>query len=149
LPKPNFSNLSPVQQNLPFLVTFTYTAFSAPRRIRQLVADGAIGSVRLITAEYPQGWLATRAELSGNRQAEWRCDPSRLGPVGTADDIGVHVFSLVRSLTGLEVESLVAQLNAVVSGREIDDMVSVLVKFVGDVPGVYFCSQALFGFEND
>jgi predicted dehydrogenase len=136
-------------QNLPFLVTFTYTAFTAVKKIRQFVRDGGIGVVRLVNAEYPQGWLATRAELSGNRQAEWRCDPERSGPVGTAGDIGVHVLTLVKTMTGLDIESLSAQLSAVVPGRQLDDTLSVLVKYVGGAPGIYFCSQALFGFDND
>jgi predicted dehydrogenase len=135
--------------NLPFLVTFTYTAFAAVKKIRALIKEGAIGTIRLVNAEYPQGWLAEPVERSGNRQAEWRCDPGRSGPVGTAGDIGVHILTLVKWMTNLDIESLSAQLSAVVPGRQLDDTLSVLVKYVGGAPGTYFCSQALFGYNND
>jgi predicted dehydrogenase len=135
--------------NLPFCVTFTYTAYPSVKKIRELIQNGAIGDVRFVNAEYPQGWLAGPAELAGNAQAEWRCDPARSGPVNTTGDIGVHVLSIVKTMTGLDIESLCAQLNAIVPGRRLDDTMSVLVRFKGGAAGLYWACQAIVGYNND
>jgi predicted dehydrogenase len=134
---------------IPFCVTFTYTAYPSVKKIRQLIQTGTIGDLRFVNAEYPQGWLAGPAELEGNAQAEWRCDPARSGPVNTTGDIGVHVLSIVKTMTGLEIESLCAQLNTIVPGRRLDDTVSVLVKFKGGAAGLYWACQAIVGYNND
>ena len=55
-----------------------------------MVAAGALGRLRVVQVEYPQDWLATPLEQSGQKQAEWRTDPARSGPGGTVADIGTH-----------------------------------------------------------
>jgi predicted dehydrogenase len=52
-------------------------------------------------------------------------------------------------MTGLEIESLCAQLNSIVPGRPLDDTMSVLVKFKGGVAGLYWVCQAIVGYNND
>ena len=37
------------------------------------------GSIRKVVAEYSQGWLSTRIEATGKKQADWRTDPARAG----------------------------------------------------------------------
>src|SRR5450756_912071 len=59
-----------------FMVTYTYTGYPMVREARNLVRTGALGTLRVIAAEYPQDWLADPIERAGtNRQAVWRTDP--------------------------------------------------------------------------
>ena len=87
------------------------------------IAAGALGTIRKLVVEYPQGWLAGEAV---GKQAEWRTDPARSGPGGCIGDIGTHAFQLAEFVTGLKVVELLADLAAVVPGRPVDDDCTVL-----------------------
>ncbi|MDE2595449.1 MAG: Gfo/Idh/MocA family oxidoreductase [Sphingomonadales bacterium] len=130
---------------LPFGVTYTYSGYPLVREARARVAAGALGSVRKVVVEYPQGWLAGAAE---GKQAEWRVDPARAGLGGCIGDIGVHAFQLAEFITGLRVERLFADLGAVVPGRLLDDDCTVLLRFDNGARGVLLASQIEVGELN-
>lgn len=130
---------------LPFAVTHTYSGYPLVREARARIAAGALGEVRKVVVEYPQGWLA--GEASG-KQAEWRVDPARAGLGGCIGDIGVHAFQLAEFVTGLEVTELLADLGAVVPGRLLDDDCSVLLRFANGARGVLLASQIEVGELN-
>ncbi|HKI55930.1 MAG TPA: Gfo/Idh/MocA family oxidoreductase [Trueperaceae bacterium] len=133
-----------------FGVTYNYTGYPLVKEARHLVAGGAIGKVRKVIVEYNQGWLATRAEVGGgNKQAEWRTDPARSGAGGAIGDIGSHAENLASAVTGLEIESLCAELTTFVEGRALDDDANVLLRFAGGARGLLSVSQIGVGEEND
>ncbi|MBC2668849.1 Gfo/Idh/MocA family oxidoreductase [Novosphingobium piscinae] len=133
------------ESGLPFAVTHTYSGYPLVREARARVAAGAVGTVRKVVVEYPQGWLA--GEASG-KQAEWRVDPARSGLGGCIGDIGVHAFQLAEFITGLEVTELLADLGAVVPGRALDDDCTVLLRFANGARGVLLASQIEVGELN-
>ena len=110
--------------------------------------SGAFGNVRRVVVEYIQGWLAEREEIGGNKQAEWRTDPARSGAAGCMGDIGTHGENLVEYVTGLQIESLCADLTTFVAGRRLEDDGNVLLRFEGGAKGVLFASQIAVGEEN-
>lgn len=136
------------RSDLFFGLTHNYTGYPLIREARSLVADGRLGPIRVVQVEYPQDWLATREESGGNKQAEWRTDPQRSGPVGCLGDIGTHAFNLVRFVTGLEVESLSAELTTFLEGRALDDHAQVMLRFAGGARGMLWSSQVAVGHEN-
>lgn len=131
-----------------FCLTHNYAGYPMVREARALIADGAVGSVRRVNGEYLQGWLAGSLEGSGNKQAGWRTDPERAGAAGCFGDIGSHVQHLVEFVTGLEVESVCADLSRWVPGRALDDDGNVLLRFRGGARGVLVASQVAVGEEN-
>jgi len=132
-----------------FAVTYNYTGYPMVREARELVRSGAIGAVRKVVVEYHQGWLAGALETSTNKQSEWRIDPARGGPAGAMADIGSHAENLVATVTGLELESLCADLTAFGPGRRLDDDAGLLLRFAGGARGVMSASQIAAGNEND
>ncbi len=130
-----------------FCVTYNYTGYPMVKRARDLVRSGALGEIRKVFVEYHQGWLATRLEETGQKQAVWRTDPHRAG-AGAVGDIGSHAENLVATVTGLSIRSLCADVSTMVQGRAIDDDASVLLRFVGGAKGVLTCSQVCVGDEN-
>ena len=132
-----------------FAVTYNYTGYPMVREARELVRSGAIGAVRKVVVEYHQGWLAGALESSDNKQSEWRKDPARGGPAGAMADIGAHAENLVATVTGLELESLCADLAAFGPGRRLDDDAGLLLRFAGGARGVMSASQVAAGSEND
>ncbi|KAF1021060.1 MAG: scyllo-inositol 2-dehydrogenase (NADP(+)) IolU [Paracidovorax wautersii] len=131
-----------------FAVTYNYSGYPMVRQAREMVCAGAIGTVRKVVVEYHQGWLATQIE-GANKQAGWRVDPARSGLTGAIGDIGSHAENLVHTVTGLEIDSLCADLATVVDNRALDDDGSVLLRFTGGARGVLLASQIATGYEND
>src|SRR3954464_10071511 len=128
-------------------VTFNYTGYPMIRHAKQLVADGAIGTLRVVQVEYPQGWLATALEKSGQKQASWRTDPKQAG-AGALGDIGSHAFQLAEFVTGDKVSEVAADVTAIVPGRPIDDNVNVLLRFASGARGSLWASQVAIGHLN-
>lgn len=129
----------------PYALTYTYSGYPLVREARARIAAGALGPIRKVVVEYPQGWLA--GEATG-KQAEWRVDPARSGLGGCIGDIGVHAFHLAEFVTGLKVTELLADLAAVVPGRALDDDCTVLLRFDNGARGVLMASQISVGERN-
>jgi len=136
-------------QGTVFGVTYNYTGYPMVRQAREMVRAGAIGTVRKVIVEYHQGWLATQLEASANKQADWRTDPARSGIAGAIGDIGSHAENLMLNVTGLEIDSLCADLTAFVPGRRLDDDGNLLLRFTNGARGVLIASQIEAGCEND
>ncbi|TGE08852.1 Gfo/Idh/MocA family oxidoreductase [Hymenobacter fodinae] len=135
--------------NARFCLTHTYTGYPMVKEARQLVASGALGAVRKVYVEYPQGWLSNFEEGSDNKQAAWRTDPSRSGIAGAMGDIGTHAFNLLEYVSGLAVTQLCADINTVVAGRQLDDDGAVLLRLSGGASGVLIATQVAAGEENN
>ena len=132
-----------------FVLTHNYTGNVMVKQARHLVRSGKLGVIRKIVVEYPQGWLSTRLERTGQKQAGWRTDPKRSGAAGCIGDVGTHAENLARYITGLGIESLCADLTSFVPGRQLDDDANVLLRFKGGAKGVLQASQICIGDEND
>lgn len=130
-------------------LTHTYTGYPMVKEARQLIAANALGAIRKVYVEYPQGWLSAFVEGTDNKQAAWRTDPTRSGVAGAMGDIGTHAFNLLEYVTGLQVEKLCADINVVVAGRRLDDDGAVLLKLTGGASGVLTATQIAAGEENN
>ena len=128
-----------------FILTHNYTGYPMVRQAREMIASGEIGTVRVVQVEYPQDWLTVQQDF---KQAEWRTDPARSGVGGSTGDIGTHAFNLACFVTGLEVDSLAADLQAFVPGRQVDDNAHVMLRFAGGARGMLWSSQVAPGNEN-
>lgn len=131
-----------------FALTHNYTGYPMAKEARRQVRAGRLGTVRKVVAEYAQGWLSDRLEDTGHKQAAWRLDPARAGPSSAVADIGSHVQNLVHYVTGLEIESVFADLGRLVPGRSMEDDAGILVRFDGGARGVFHVSQVCAGEEN-
>lgn len=136
------------KNNLLFCVTYSYTGYPAVKHVREMIRKGEIGKIRFVNAEYPQEWLASPAEKSGNRQAQWRVDPEISGKVNCLGDIGSHAENMVSYMTGLRIKSLCARLDKIVEGRVLDDNASIMIEYEGGAKGLYWSSQIAIGYFN-
>lgn len=136
-----------------FAVTYNYSGYPMVKQARHMVRQGQLGAIRKIIVEYNQGWLATKLEESGQKQADWRTNPARSGLGGAIGDIGSHAEQLVSYITGLEIESICADLTTFVPGRRLDDDANLLLRFVErngvSARGILTASQISVGCEND
>lgn len=134
---------------LVFGLTHNYTGYPMIRQTRAMTLAGELGAIRLVQVEYAQDWLSTALEKTGQKQAEWRTDPTRSGPGGCLGDIATHAFNLACFVTGLTCEEVAADVTTFVPGRRLDDNVQVMLRFSKGVRGGLWASQVAPGNENN
>ena len=135
-------------KGLVFAVTYNYSGYPMVRQAREMIAKGDLGEIRLVQGEYPQDWLTTPLESTGQKQADWRTDPARSGAGGCVGDIGTHTYQLATFVSGLELDQLLAELTSFVPGRKLDDDAHVMLRFKGGAKGSIWASQVAPGNEN-
>jgi predicted dehydrogenase len=136
------------ESGLLYGLTHNYTGYPMVKEAKVMIEQGKLGKIRKVVAEYPQGWLATFVEATGQKQAEWRTDPTRSGESGCMGDIGTHAENLLEYVTGLKVTEVFADLSIFVEGRQLDDDGNVLIHMENGVKGVLYASQISVGEEN-
>jgi predicted dehydrogenase len=132
-----------------FALTHNYTGYPMARHARAMVKAGDLGEIRVVQVEYPQDWLTEKIEDTGHKQAAWRNDPKRAGAGGCLGDIGTHAHNIAAFVTGLELESVSADLTSFVKGRKLDDNVHVMMRYKGGAKGMLWASQVAPGNENN
>ena len=131
-----------------FALTHNYTAYPMIRQARAMIAAGELGDLRVVQAEYAQDWLTEPLEKTGQKQAKWRTDPKQSG-AGALGDIGTHAYNLACFVTGLKLDSLLADCQTLVKGRRNDDNNHILLRWKGGARGSIWASQVAPGNENN
>ena len=131
-----------------FALTHNYSGYPMIRQAKAMVAAGELGDIRLVQGEYPQDWLTTALEKTGQKQAAWRTDPKRSGAGGCVGDIGTHTYQLMCDVSGLTGAELAADLTSFVKGRVLDDNAHVMLRFNKGAKGMIWASQVAPGNEN-
>lgn len=131
-----------------FALTHNYSGYPMVRQARAMVQAGELGTIRLVEGEYPQDWLTTPLERSGQKQAAWRTDPAKTGAGGCVGDIGTHTYHLACYISGLTLDELAADLTSFIPGRRVDDNIHVMLRFKGGARGMIWASQVAPGNEN-
>ena len=136
-------------KGLLFGVTHGYTGYCMSRVMREMVAEGKIGKVVSVNAEYAQDWLLD--ELDPDNKAElnmavWRTDPKMTGASNCVGDIGTHIENYVGFITGLKIKRLLATTNTY--GKALDLNANIIVEYDNGANGAYWCSQVAAGHCN-
>ena len=132
-----------------FAVSHNYTGYPLVRQAREMVLAGELGEINAIRSNYIQGWLRTKLESSGQKQAAWRTDPSKSGAAGCFGDIATHAYNLARYMTGLLPDQISCHLRTFEAGRALDDYGTAIIKFENGALGTVTASQISHGREND
>ena len=132
-----------------FGLMHNYTGYPMVKLARDMVRKGDLGKIRKIVVQYPQGWLSTPLERTGQMQAAWRTDPKQSGGAGCMGDIGTHCENISEYISGLKITQVCADLTIFVKGRRLDDDGNVLLRFNNGARGVLHASQISIGEENN
>lgn len=144
------------------MVGFSYRRVPAIGLARRLVAEGRLGTLRHVRAQYLQDWIVDpEAPLS------WRLEKEKAGS-GALGDIGAHIIDLTQFITGDTVASVSARLETFVkerplpaehsglsgtagSGRgpvTVDDAAVFIAEFAGGALGVFEATRFATGRKN-
>lgn len=138
------------QKDLVFGVTYTYTGYPMVKVAKQMIAEGKIGEIATVSAEYLQDWLLDKLQHTNKADDKdpsiWRTDPKFSGISNCVGDIGTHTENIVHYVTGLEIKRLLATVNRY--GYALDLNANMIVEFENGINGSYMCSQVASGKHN-
>ena len=131
-----------------FAVTYTYTGYPMVRQMREMVREGALGKIQKIDAQYYQGWINPIIHNKEKRSTTWRLNPEKSGISCCVGDIGPHAFDMLEYVSGLKIESILADLNYLYEDNKMDIDGTILLRCSNHVKGVICTSQIATGEEN-
>ena len=137
------------EKKLVFAVTYTYTGYPMVRQMTKMIADGAIGKLHKVDAQYLQGWLNPVIHEKEKRNSTWRLNPKKSGISCCVGDIGTHAFNMVELVTGMKVKSVLADLNTLYEDNSMDVDANILIQFSTNMKGTIRSSQIATGEENN
>ncbi|WP_131993443.1 Gfo/Idh/MocA family protein [Acidipila rosea] len=148
------------------VVTFNYRGNPLVQQARLMIAGGDTGDLTFVHGHYLQDWMTDPNVYS------WRSDPSKGGVSSALGDIGSHWCDLAEHVSGLKIDSVLADLTTVIPVRyssgasaeafsrgnsaeriavnvTAEDLGSVLLRFQGGAKGSFSVGQVLPGHKND
>ncbi|MFF0911641.1 Gfo/Idh/MocA family protein [Microbacterium enclense] len=95
------------------MVGFTYRRVPAVTLLRDMIAEGAVGTVQQVRAAYRQDWL-----VDPGMPLAWRLQKEHAGS-GALGDIGAHIIDMTQFVTGLRVERVSGTVDTIVKERPL------------------------------
>ncbi|MFJ4159718.1 Gfo/Idh/MocA family protein [Microbacterium testaceum] len=95
------------------MVGFTYRRVPAVTLLRDMIAEGAVGTVQQVRAAYRQDWL-----VDPEMPLAWRLQKEHAGS-GALGDIGAHIIDMTQFVTGLGVEKVSGTIDTIVTERPL------------------------------
>ena len=131
-----------------FALTHTYTGYPMVRQMKKMIAQGVIGEIQKVDAQYYQGWINPIIHDPEKRKSTWRLDPEKSGISCCMGDIGVHAYQMLEYVTGMDITSILADLNHLYDDNQMDIDGTVLLRFNSNAKGVLRASQIATAEEN-
>lgn len=97
------------------MVGFTYRRVPAVTFLRNLIAEGAVGTINQVRASYRQDWLVDPA-----MPLAWRLQKEHAGS-GALGDIGAHAIDLAQFVTGMNLATVSGVIDTIVKERPLPD----------------------------
>jgi predicted dehydrogenase len=97
------------------MVGFTYRRVPAVTFLRDLIAEGAVGTVNQVRASYRQDWL-----VDPEMPLAWRLQKEHAGS-GALGDIGAHAIDLAQFVTGQNIDKVSGVIDTIVKERPLLD----------------------------
>jgi predicted dehydrogenase len=155
-----------VKAKVAHVVTFNYRGNPLVQQARGMIARGETGDVSFVHGHYLQDWMTDPNVYS------WRSDPAKGGTSSALGDIGSHWCDLAEHVSGLKIDSVLADLTTVIPVRysaggsaeafstkktgertpvtvHSEDLASVLLRFENGTKGSFSVGQILPGHKND
>ncbi len=128
-------------------VNYCYSAYPMVREMRQMVASGEIGKVRLIVTNFSHGHHGDATDAD-NPRVRWRYDPAMAGISGQFADCGIHALHMASFIAGDEVERLSADFASTIPSRVLEDDAMVNFRMSGGTVGRLWSSSVAIGRQH-
>ena len=128
-------------------VNYCYSAYPMVREMRNMVANGDIGKVRLIVTSFSHGHHGDATDAD-NPRVRWRYDPAMAGVSGQFADCGIHAMHMASFVAGDEVRTLSADFASTIANRELEDDAMVNFRMEGGTVGRLWTSSVAIGRQH-
>jgi predicted dehydrogenase len=128
-------------------VNYCYSAYPMVREMRNMVAKGEIGKLRLIVANFSHGHHGDAGDAD-NPRVRWRYDPAQAGVSGQFADCGIHALHMASFIANDEVEKLSADFASTIASRELEDDAMVNFRMEGGAVGRLWTSSVAIGRQH-
>lgn len=128
-------------------VNYCYSAYPMVREMREMVARGDLGRIRLVVTNFSHGHHGNAADAD-NPRVRWRYDPAMAGVSGQFADCGIHALHMASFITGDQVEKLSADFASTIAGRALEDDAMVNFRMIGGAVGRLWTSSVAIGRQH-
>lgn len=132
-----------------FVLSHNYSGYPMVRQAREMINDGDLGEVLAVRVTYKQGWMHGMERHADPERGAWKSDPLKNGEAGSLGDIGTHAFHLLRFVTGLEPNALLAKMRSFSDHHQLDDYGQAMLQFDREAMATITWSQVTHGSLND
>jgi len=132
-----------------FALTHNYSGYPLVRQARELIANGELGDLIAIRANYVQGWMHGMNPDEIPARGAWKSDPNKNGRAGSLGDVGTHAFHLLQFITGMTPSKVLSHMRSYSSHHELDDYGHAMLQFAEGTTGMVTWSQVSHGRLND
>ncbi|WP_375228957.1 Gfo/Idh/MocA family protein [Roseobacter sp. S98] len=128
-------------------VNYCYSAYPMVREMRQMVASGDIGKVRLVVTNFSHGHHGDATDAD-NPRVRWRYDPAMAGVSGQFADCGIHALHMAGFIAGDEVTAVSADFASTIPSRTLEDDAMVNFRMSGGTVGRLWTSSVAIGRQH-
>ncbi|WP_416916054.1 MAG: Gfo/Idh/MocA family protein [Roseicyclus sp.] len=128
-------------------VNYCYSAYPMVREMRQMVATGQIGQVRLVVTNFSHGHHGNALDAD-NPRVRWRYDPAMAGVSGQFADCGIHALHMASFVVGDQVGRVSADFASTIPSRVLEDDAMVNFRMSGGTVGRLWTSSVAIGRQH-
>lgn len=131
-----------------FMLTHCFSAYPMVRQARDMVAEGAIGEVKMVEAEFVEGSPDLALEPEDPETRHWRFRPESMGKAAVLGELGTHVHHLLRYVTGLDVLRVSANMQILTPRRDVYDNAYLTLELENGVVGRLWSTYIALGQQD-
>lgn len=135
------------EKGLEVCVSFTYAHYPVLQECRNLIANGAIGKIIDVVAEYPQDWMILGLNSDEDNFTKWISDPEKSGNSNVTAGMGVHLYYLIKSMTGLKLDKVLTDFSYYPEDTPLETTARILLGFADHTHGLCWTSNTAIGHD--
>jgi len=128
-------------------VNYCYSAYPMVREMRNMVANGDIGKIRVIVVNFSHGHHGDAGDAD-NPRVRWRYDPEMAGVSGQFADCGIHAMHMASFISGDEVKEVSADFASTIASRVLEDDAMVNFRTERGIIGRLWTSSVAIGRQH-
>ena len=136
------------RKNCDVCITYTYAHYPVLRQCRKMVETGELGNIIDVVVEYPEQWMIeSLIGEDGIEFAKWAGDPKIAGNSNVTATMGVHLYYLITSMTGMKVKSVLSDFSFYPAGAKLENINRFMFRLENGVKGFGWTSNVAIGYD--
>lgn len=131
-------------------VTYGFSGSPMLLQAREMIANGDLGDIRIVSLRYTHGFSATESAEKFSDAAKWRVDPQIAGPSFVIGDLSTHTYYMSQLLLpNLKIEKLLCDRQSFITSRApLEDNAHMLMHYNNGAVGTAWFSAVDAGYMD-